>query len=120
MILFIAPLFKKELLLKERICSQMEQILSLWTVPYSIENHFYHIKWAPLNVTIFIPHLCNLSNGCYANVNICFGCSKELSQLCLFALMLYIQVNNFYTTLTNFSLKYLVMCKVYTDVGGIK
>ena len=26
----------------------------------------------------------------------------------------------FYTTLTNFSSKYLVMRKVYTDVGGIK
>ena len=26
----------------------------------------------------------------------------------------------FYTTLTNFSTKYIVMCKVYTDVGGIK
>ena len=26
----------------------------------------------------------------------------------------------FYTTFTNFSTKYLVMCKVYTDVGGIK
>ena len=25
-----------------------------------------------------------------------------------------------YTTLANFSTKYLVMCKVYTDVGGIK
>ena len=25
-----------------------------------------------------------------------------------------------YTTLTNFSMKYLIMCKVYTDVGGIK
>ena len=25
-----------------------------------------------------------------------------------------------YTTLTNFSMKYLMMCKVYTDVGGIK
>ena len=25
-----------------------------------------------------------------------------------------------YTTLTNFSTKYLQMCKVYTDVGGIK
>ena len=27
---------------------------------------------------------------------------------------------NHYTTLTNFSMKYLVVCKVYTDVGGIK
>ena len=25
-----------------------------------------------------------------------------------------------YTTLANFSTKYLMMCKVYTDVGGIK
>ena len=25
-----------------------------------------------------------------------------------------------YTTFTNFSMKFLVMCKVYTDVGGIK
>ena len=25
-----------------------------------------------------------------------------------------------YTTLTNLSMKYLMMCKVYTDVGGVK
>ena len=25
-----------------------------------------------------------------------------------------------FTNLTNFSTKYLMMCKVYTDVGGIK
>ena len=29
-------------------------------------------------------------------------------------------LSNFYTTLTNLSTKYLVMCKVYTVVGGIK
>ena len=28
--------------------------------------------------------------------------------------------NVLYTTLTNFSMIYLMMCKVYTDVGGIK
>ena len=28
--------------------------------------------------------------------------------------------NHTYTTLTNFSTKYLVMCRVFTDVGGIK
>ena len=28
--------------------------------------------------------------------------------------------NMFYTTFTNFSMKYFVMCKVYTDVGGIR
>ena len=26
----------------------------------------------------------------------------------------------YYTTLTNYSMKYLTMCKVYTDAGGIK
>ena len=26
----------------------------------------------------------------------------------------------FYTTFTNFSMEYYLMCKVYTDVGGIK
>ena len=26
----------------------------------------------------------------------------------------------FYSTLTNFSTKYLMMCKVYPDIGGIK
>ena len=28
--------------------------------------------------------------------------------------------NPLYTTLANFSTKYLVLCRVYTDVGGIK
>ena len=31
-----------------------------------------------------------------------------------------IMAYQFYTTFTNFSTKYLVMCNVYTDVGGIK
>ena len=31
------------------------------------EIHFYHIKLPPLNVTIFITHVRNLRNGCYAN-----------------------------------------------------
>ena len=26
---------------------------------------------------------------------------------------------NFYTSLTSFSMNYLVVCKVYTDIGGI-
>ena len=30
------------------------------------------------------------------------------------------KINTIYTTLTNFSMKYLMMCKVYTYVGGIK
>ena len=36
---------------------------------------------------------------------------------CLLLLPLFMEV---YTTLTNFSIKYLMMCKVYTDVAGIK
>ena len=33
-----------------------------------MENHFYHIRWSPVIVTIFIIHVHNLYNGCYANV----------------------------------------------------
>ena len=33
------------------------------------DNHFYHIRWAPLSVTIFIMHMRILRNGSYANVN---------------------------------------------------
>ena len=29
-------------------------------------------------------------------------------------------MNPIYTTFTNFSMDYHLMCKVYTDVGGIK
>ena len=32
-----------------------------------MENHFYHIKLPPFNVTIFITHVPNLRNGRYAN-----------------------------------------------------
>ena len=32
-----------------------------------MENHFYRIRWPPLNVTIFITHVHNLRNGSYAN-----------------------------------------------------
>ena len=34
---------------------------------YSMENYFNHIKWPPLNVTIFITHVPNLRNGRCAN-----------------------------------------------------
>ena len=33
------------------------EFFSLRAVAYGIENHFYHIRWPPLNVTIFIMQL---------------------------------------------------------------
>ena len=35
-----------------------------------MKNHFYHIMWPPLNVTIFIMHVRILHDGRYANANI--------------------------------------------------
>ena len=32
-------------------------------VPYGMENHFYHNNCPPLNVTIFITHVCNCAIG---------------------------------------------------------
>ena len=47
-----------------------KNLLPLWAVLYSMENHFYHIKWPLLNVTFFITHVGNLRNGCYANAEV--------------------------------------------------
>ena len=35
-----------------------------------MENLFYHIKWPPLNVTIFVRHMRDLHIGCYANTDL--------------------------------------------------
>ena len=57
-----------ELFLKEIICWQREQILSFNSSSLSgIGNHFYHIRWAHLSVTIFIMHVRILRNVSYAN-----------------------------------------------------
>ena len=45
-------------------------------------NNFYHIKWPPLNVTIFITHVRRLRNVSYANAllflsNATMGCLRD-------------------------------------------
>ena len=42
-------------------------VFPLWAVHYSRVIYFYHIKWSPLNVTIFITHVRILRNGSYDN-----------------------------------------------------
>ena len=32
-------------------------------VPYGMEDHFHHVRWPPLNVTIFITHVRNCVMG---------------------------------------------------------
>ena len=39
------------------------EFFPLRAVPYGMENHFYHIRWPPLNVTIFIMHMRNCIMG---------------------------------------------------------
>ena len=46
--------------------------------------------------------------------------AKGLSAVCDCGISCSYSLTIFYTTLTNFSTKYLVICKVYTDAGGIK
>ena len=80
----IASLFKWELLLKKRIASRGSELFPFWAVPYSMENHFYHFKWPPLNVIIiFITHVRNLRNGCYANAKHMFRrTDKKIITVC--------------------------------------
>ena len=64
----IVSLFKMETSLKEKNLLPegansflYEQFLIVWKITFN------YIKWSPLNVTIFITHMGNLSNGCYSN-----------------------------------------------------
>ena len=47
------------------------EFFPLKAVPYGMENHFYHIRLPPLNVTIFILHVpmryVFLQRGLYVN-----------------------------------------------------
>ena len=44
----------------------------------------------------------------------------NLSQIDMYMSLILLTQKDSYTTLTNFSIKYFVMCTIYTDVGGIK
>ena len=50
----ITSLFKVELLVKERICSQRGRSFSFKSSSLRYRNHFYHISWAPLSVTFLL------------------------------------------------------------------
>ena len=43
--------------------TRVSEFFPLKAVPYGMENHFYHIRWSPLNVTILITHVCNCVMG---------------------------------------------------------
>ena len=58
-----SPFSKWELLLKERIRSQRERILSVKSSSVWFEKYFNHIRSPPLNVTIFITHVRNCVMG---------------------------------------------------------
>ena len=43
---------------------------------HGMKNQFHSIKWPPLNDTIFITHVLNLHNGCYAK-DLCLNCLQK-------------------------------------------
>ena len=69
MILYkIRPFSKWEFLLKEKICSHRERILSFKSRSLNyMGNHFYNVRLAPLSFTIFVTHVRLLRNWRYAN-----------------------------------------------------
>ena len=46
--------------------SSFASLLKIGTSCSQMKNHFYHIRWPPLNITIFITHV---RNGSYANAH---------------------------------------------------
>ena len=39
------------------------ELFHLRAVPYGMENHYYHIRWPPLNITILITQVRNCVMG---------------------------------------------------------
>ena len=63
-----------------------------------MENHFYHSKRLPFNVTFFITHMRNLRNGCYANEQstskVCLGLFLILKRAVCIAVFVILWVND--------------------------
>ena len=53
----IASLFKMGTSRKGKNLLPGSEFYPLRAVSYGMENHFYHNRWPPLNVTIFITHM---------------------------------------------------------------
>ena len=67
--------------LRKEFAPRGSKFFSLRAVPYGMINHLYHIGWSPLNVTIFITHMCNCVMG--AMSMLCAGSRKKfLGLLC--------------------------------------
>ena len=76
------PFSKLELPSKER----GSKFFPLRAVPYGVENHFSHISWPPLNVSIFITLVRNCAIGAtsmFAIIN-CFVENKMLTLMHLY------------------------------------
>ena len=48
---------------RKELGSRGSELFPLRIVPYVMKNHFYHIRWPPLNFTIFITHVRNCEMG---------------------------------------------------------
>ena len=46
------------------------EFFPLRAVPYGMENHLYHIRRPPLNVTIFITHVRNCVMGATPDIDL--------------------------------------------------
>ena len=68
---FFVPFQKWKLLLKKRICSLRVPILFFKSSSLWYENHFYHIRWPPLNVSILL-HTCVNTSWELRQWNHCF------------------------------------------------
>ena len=75
----------------------------------SLDLEWLHVS--ELAIPVLKIHIKKLANRCVAFVVNAFGKTTKCSNLRF--------NNSTYTTFTNFSMRYLVMCRVYTDVGGI-
>ena len=62
------------------------EFFPLRAIPYDMENHYYHIKWPPLNVTIFIIIVLNCGMGAVNAVGWSVVCNDGFFLAYLFVL----------------------------------
>ena len=63
MISICVPFQNGKISLRREFAPRGSEFFLLRAVPYTTENHAYHIRWPLLNVTIFITHVRNYVKG---------------------------------------------------------
>ena len=113
MVLFnCAPFQNGNCSLRKEFACKGSDFFPLRAVPCGMINHFYHIGWPPLNVTIFITHVRNCVMGATrmmaSGYNINPSCPNGISQKVWYSYVRMVHCINWGVTGYNFQKSMLI------------